>query len=60
MIMHLCIIGTVVTNPNAADAPSISVQFKEYSQLPIIYPNLAKVLELASKEMTNVSRSGRE
>uniref|UniRef100_A0A1X7SUI3 Uncharacterized protein n=1 Tax=Amphimedon queenslandica TaxID=400682 RepID=A0A1X7SUI3_AMPQE len=46
-------IGTVVTNPNAADAPSISVQFKEYSQQPIIYPSMEKVLELASKEMTN-------
>uniref|UniRef100_A0A1X7T3H7 PIK helical domain-containing protein n=1 Tax=Amphimedon queenslandica TaxID=400682 RepID=A0A1X7T3H7_AMPQE len=46
-------IGTVITNPNAADAPSISVQFKEYSQQPIIYPSMEKVLELASKEMTN-------
>uniref|UniRef100_A0A1X7SXV9 C2 PI3K-type domain-containing protein n=1 Tax=Amphimedon queenslandica TaxID=400682 RepID=A0A1X7SXV9_AMPQE len=36
-----------------ADASSISVQFNEYSQQPIIYPSMEKVLELASKEMTN-------
>ena len=53
--LFLCPRGTVVTNPNAADAPSIMIQFKEYSSSPIIYPSLDKVLELASKEMTNVS-----
>ena len=55
IIYYFYVLGTVVTNPNAADAPSISVQFKEYSQQPIIYPSMEKVLELASKEMTNVS-----
>ena len=46
--------GTVVTNASASDAPTIVLQFHDYASLPIIYPSLEKVLEVASKEMEKV------
>lgn len=53
-VLYWVFLGTVVANPNSVDAPSIRMQFKEYSSSPIIYPTLEKVLELASTEMKNV------
>ncbi len=46
--------GTVVTNASASDAPTVVLQFNDYASLPIIYPSLEKVLEVASKEMERV------
>lgn len=46
-------IGTVLLNPNTQDSPSIMLNFKEYAASPIMYPDLEKVLEVASQEMEN-------
>ena len=43
-----------MTNPNSADAPNVTIHFKEYSSSPVVYPSLEKVLELASKEVEKV------
>ncbi len=42
-------------NPNTHDSPSIMIRYKEYSNLPIVFPKLDYVLEVASKEMESVS-----
>ncbi len=49
-------VGTVMLNPNTQDSPSIMIRYKEYStNMPVVFPKLDTILELASKEMDSVS-----
>ena len=47
---------TVILNPNTHDSPSIKIMFRDYVKPPqkIRFPELATVLEVASKEMAKV------
>lgn len=42
-------------NPNVEDSPSIVIQYPEYPEGIPAYPDMAKILELASKEISHVS-----
>lgn len=45
-------IGTVMLNPNSQDCPSLMIQYTDYGEgNPVKYPDLEKVLEVASQEM---------
>lgn len=48
-------LGTVVTNSSSTDAPSVMIYYTEYASNPVIYPNLDRVLTVASHEMSEVS-----
>lgn len=47
--------GTVMLNPNVEDSPSIVIQYPEFPEGIATYPDMAKILELASKEISLVS-----
>ena len=49
------LVGTVMLNPNAQDSPSVMLRFKDYARVPVVFPKLEYILEIASKEMENVS-----
>ena len=49
--LHL---GTVMLNPNVLDSPSITIQYPEYPEGIPAYPDMAKIYELAGKEMSLV------
>ena len=47
-------IGTVVTNSNSTDAPTITIYYKDYGSTPVVYPSMKEVLAVASDEMSEV------
>ena len=41
-------------NPDICDSPSLRIHYKEYADIPVVFPMQEKVLMVASVEMNSV------